>query len=210
MSSTIRIIGFDVDGTLLDTLHPIYSIDSNIIRAYAGKTPSLQEWRSNFQGTTDWKAFYRAFGVPEEKITEAIEQFYAQALPQPQAIPGAQQTIEHITQEKFIISLHPNKEKLLSNLETAHLLQYFNQDLIFATEKGKAVSLRNIGAMMGVEQRSIAYVGDSLSDVVEGQKAHVQTIALASQKSFCSEERLRAGNLTYIITALEQLQGLLS
>ena len=64
-------VGFDLDGTLYDSLPVIYALDMEIIGRLGCPRISVDDYKSRFQ-SRDWRKFYRDLGVREGDLDKVI------------------------------------------------------------------------------------------------------------------------------------------
>ena len=209
MNRHIKLVGFDVDGVLLDSFNDIYKVDSGIIEKYVGKRPTQNEYRQALLGTTDWSAFYNQFSVPEKFMKAALDEFYSDVIKKSSAIAGVHAVLEKIRQPKFIVSLNPNRDALCSNLINECLMRYFKNEDIYSSGKKKAPLIIKAYQRYGVKPTESIYLGDSPSDINEARKAGVITAAISSDSSFASEITLLQEQPDFLIHSLDELVEIL-
>lgn len=201
----INLVGFDNDGVLSDTILCVYETDSSLIEKYSGLKPSLQDWRSAFQNVVEWDVFYTSFGVPNDNLKQITEEFYAVHRNVPLRMGGVNTFLDGVLQKKFVVTLNPNREEVLSNFRSMGFMNYFTEENIFTTKKGKSEHILEACDFYGVLPKNTCFIGDSPSDISEGKKAGVTTIALSASTSFASEDVLRRAKPDYLLHNYNQI-----
>lgn len=183
-----RLIGFDVDGTLVDSLSQSYEVDCNLIRTHGGKVPTLQEYR-NAITDGNWEAFYQSFGVTSPVDDE---EYYKALKEKPlKEVEGAKSLLEYFTRRwknisLFVVSINSSKSDVIRKLDVCELTPFFQEDSIYAVKGTKTDAIRQEIEKRGISPNKTFYVGDTVKDIVESREAGVHPVGLLLDTSFNS------------------------
>lgn len=158
-------IGLDLDGTLYDSLNPIFAIDSKTREILGYKPISVDAYRQNFN-PKDWNAFYRSLGVRDEDLQKVIDMFVEEfrKAEAPPLIPGAREALQEIERkfgdENIYIITNEPKKNVEKRFSRDGLLHYMPR--VVTPFQGKADELHRIA----IQHRNVpfAYVGDLVAD----------------------------------------------
>lgn len=198
----IKLIGFDLDGTLVDSFSGSYDTDCRIIRGMGGIIPSVRDYKIALaECGTDWEAFFNKFGVKDYET--ALSMYYdSQQILNIRAIPGAQETLEFVLSKGtpiFLASINSRKENAMKKLKSSGLQDYFYEDYIFVDPKSKVESIIKAYKKAGIEPSETLFIGDTVVDVRDSQKAGVPSIAIANDYSFHPRDYLEREKSDYPI-----------
>jgi phosphoglycolate phosphatase-like HAD superfamily hydrolase len=183
-----RLVLFDLDGTLVQTLAETYKLDCEIIRELSGKTPSLIDYRKNpYRG--DWQKFYDAFGVSD--FRSALSRFY-ERLPvdSVKAVPRAELVLKTIKKKGLptgIVSINKDVDIIMRKLVSAGLDSYFALPQIYIASDSKLDALKNACERQGIaegDRKTAWFVGDTTNDIKDGKAAGLTTFAVGNSYSF--------------------------
>ena len=158
-------LAFDLDGTLYDSLLPIFKIDAEIRRELGYSGVSMNEYKKVFQ-YKDWHKFYSDLEIKEKDTERVIEMFFerlTRAEP-PMLIPGAREALYKAKKAVGSENIHIITNEAIERVELR-----FKRD-------GLAYFLKNIdnppndksGEIHRLAQQNsggaFAYIGDLVSD----------------------------------------------
>lgn len=158
-------VGFDLDGTLYDSLGPMFSVDQAIREKFGYSIISAEFYKSKYQ-TKDWKQFYCDLGIREEHIPLIISEFverFKQA-DAPRLIKGGRNVLLETTvllgKENVFIITNETSEGVHKRFERDGLLEFKNK--VHNPFEGKAEILFKLAS--ADLSRPFVYVGDIVSD----------------------------------------------
>ncbi len=184
----VSAIAFDLDGTLLDTVHDLASA-VNALLADLGHGPlpkgAIREMIGAGMPTLVRRALAGATRVAPEAIGEAelaaalvrYQAHYAASLGrETRVFPGMREGLERLTAKGFPLAVVTNKATrfVRPHLEHARILQFFavivgGDDL--PAKKPDPAQLRHVAARFGVRCSRLLMVGDSGNDVAAARAA---------------------------------------
>ncbi len=165
---------FDWDGTLVDTLGMIYRANVAALGTY-GITMS-RAWFREFY-TPDWRASYRALGIPEPLWEEMAGRWATEmASMRPKAMPWARRALRDLRRHGVRVGLvtastrgvvEPNLARL--NLQGVFETAWYSDDVTHSKPHPEAL-LRALDEL-GVAAGDTVYVGDTTVDLEMAQRA---------------------------------------
>lgn len=209
---TIKLILFDLDGTLVDTVQDITDSLNYALKPSGTKSLTIGDTMEMVgEGISRLieKALPAEKGHLKDKVTKRFLEYYSGHLTdKSREYPHVKETLENLTGfKKAVIS---NKREDLSKrlLEELGLAVYF--DLIIGSDtagerKPSAIPVLYIISKLGVSPEESIIVGDSNFDVEAGKKAGVKTVAV----TYGYRHRELLTGADYIIDDIRELVPLL-
>ncbi|OHE57989.1 MAG: hypothetical protein A2Z47_15220 [Thermodesulfovibrio sp. RBG_19FT_COMBO_42_12] len=209
----IKLIIFDLDGTLVDT-----SIDITNALNYALKPYGLKDLTVNdsvkMVGEGITRLIEKLLGdkkiqARDDVIKKFLDYYSEHLIDYSSVYPHVKETIEKLDgYKKAVIS---NKREYLSTelLGKLDLLKYFN--LVIGSDttsekKPSAIPVIHAVTKLGVGPQESIMVGDSNYDIEAGKKAGVKTVAV----TYGYRERQYLMDADYMIDSIEELFELLT
>lgn len=179
-----KAIFFDLDGTLTDSGEGIINCASLALEHFGLRVPSREEMRV-FVGPPLDRTFME-FGVPEDKVEEAIRVFRSRYVPigifENYPYPGIRQLLEQLKQKGFRLFVATSKpeEMALKVLDRFALSGYFEK-ICGATLDGSRIEKSDVITYLltqveGVE--NTVMVGDTKFDVLGAAEHGIPTIGI--------------------------------
>ena len=208
--SKIRLIGFDVNGTLFDDTALFIKAINGIFPRFG--QPKLPEDILRQRFGQPWTKIYRDVGITEAMASEAelyklYNEFYL-TVPRPKPFPGVKKAMEWLLSRRvdlFIVSTQ-------QNAITKALLKTYGLDDMFVHVVGsvgdKAAAIRQLYDITGVTANETAYMGDQEGDIRHAKSAWCVSIAFAAKNGLHGEERLRKAVPDYLIRKYADLKKL--
>lgn len=208
--SKIRLVGFDVNGTLFDDTTLFIKAINGIFPKF-GK-PELPEDVLRQRFGQPWTKIYREAGITEAMASEAeLYKLYNElylAGPRPKPFPGVKKALEWLIGQSvdlFIVSTQ-------QNTITKALLKTYGLDDMFLHVIGsvgdKAAAIRQLYDLTGVTADEAAYVGDQEGDIRHAKNAGCTSIAFAAKNGLHGEERLQKAGPDHLIHKYADLKKL--
>lgn len=206
----MRAFLFDLDGTLLDSLHAQFHVYQRVfadLGAHFDEAGYLQHYSPN------WYVFYDRMGLPRERWPDADRlwlKYYAQEAPNPR--PGAAEVLTAIKASGRPIGLVTSGERSRVARDLARVGWQVLFDVVVCggdTPQRKphpAPLLRGLDGVH-VAPRDAVYVGDTVEDVQMGKQAGTSTAAVAG--GFAALATLRGEQPDFLCESLLDLAALL-
>jgi phosphoglycolate phosphatase len=211
----LRAIGFDLDGTLLDSRGDIAAACNHAL-AHFGQ-PTLPEVTvAGVVGDGVRTLLGLAFGLPKEakELDQVVEEFLAYYASHPVAfsswMPGALETLDAFGDLPLALVTNKSRRVTMAILEALGVGKLFA--FVYCGGDGPLKPdpeplLRTVRAL-GVLPSELWYVGDGVQDVGAGLAAGVRTLAVLG--GFHSEAKLREAGAETVLGSLYELAGLRS
>jgi phosphoglycolate phosphatase len=208
----IKLIMFDLDGTLVDTSKDITNALNYALKTYSIKKLTVKETvKMVGEGTT--RLIEKIIGdeklpMRDEIIKRFIEYYSEHLTDYSREYPYVRETLEQLNgYKKAIIS---NKRESLSSklLEKLDLFKYFN--LVVGSDttsekKPSPLAIFHVMEKLNTNQNESMIVGDSNYDIEAGKKAGIKTVAV----TYGYRERQYLQNADHIIDSIKDLTALI-
>lgn len=209
----MRLIVYDLDGTLVDTREDIAQA-ANHMRSAMGLSPLPREEICTYVGLGLSQLVQSCLGTCDLRVVkEGIRTYrahYAEHLLDHTVLyPGAQELLEHFRDRlQAVVTNKPNpySREILTALGVA---DYFLEIVAGDSGLAKKPDPQAIQAVMhqaGVPAGDTLLIGDSPIDVEAGRRAGVKSVAVAH--GFSSAEELRRACPDWMVRDLRELLGL--
>jgi len=208
----IKLILFDLDGTLVDTSRDITKALNYAIKPYSQKILTVEDTIKMIgEGITklvEGLLENEKSQVKDVAIKRFLDYYSEHLIDYTSIYPHVRETLERLDgYKKAVIS---NKREFLSIrlLDKINLLKYFN--LVVGSDttsekKPSALPVKYALSRLGAEPDESVIVGDSNYDIEAGKKAGIKTIAV----TYGYKQRYLLMNADYIIDSLQELPQLL-
>lgn len=203
----MRIALFDWNGTLLDDIPIWYAAVCEIFRVYDKKPPTIAEYFREYTG--DYLAVYRTRGITasREELNAIYAPYYATHIVHAKLFPGTKRTLRLLADRGITLGIVTAQQESL----VVPLLEKFGLDGIFRDHAyhalDKVATIRRILAEAGVSAEECVFVGDSPSDVRNGVKTGVVTVALVGK--YIPEDLIDLAGLKHKIHRLNELLAII-
>jgi len=208
----IKLIIFDLDGTLVDTSKDITNALNYAIKPYGLKDLTVED-TIKMVGEGITRLIEKVLGDHKsQKRDDVIKRFLAyyseHLIDYSSVYPYVRETLEKLNgYKKAVIS---NKKEYLSMklLDKLGLLKYFN--LVIGSDttserKPSAIPVIHVFTKLGIDPHESIIVGDSNYDIEAGKKAGIKTVAV----TYGYRERHYLLDADYIIDNIKDLLMLL-
>lgn len=209
----IRLLIFDLDGTLADTLEDIAASVNHTLRSLE-KAPLSADRVRRYVGDGIEMLLTRSLGG-SERLAEATaiyrEHHRRNLVVHTRLYPAVRETLEHF--KSLPMGVITNKAREFSEplLERLGIRNYFS--LVIGAEDGLPLkpapdSIQKIMETLHVPREHTAIVGDGTTDVRAGKAAGVTTCSVTY--GFRPEEELRSAGPDHLIHAFPELRNIFS
>lgn len=209
-----KLIIFDLDGTLLNTIADLAAATNQALKHYG--FPEHEEKEYNFfVGNGINKLFERA--LPEEYRTEEnIMKIRSQFIPYYDAhnadlsrpYPGIPDVLKELQNRGFKLAIASNKYQAATTKLIKDFFPEINFSLVLGQREGvpskpDPTIVNEISAATQISKEDIAYVGDSCVDMETGKNAGVETIGVSW--GFRPRKELESYNPAFIADNSDEL-----
>jgi phosphoglycolate phosphatase len=211
---TGRIILFDFDGTLADTLDSIITITNRLAGEFGYKQSTAQDVEALRKLNS--MQIIKTSGVPVFKIPFLLQRVKLELnheIKNLQPIPGILEVLQSLKDKnhKLGIVTSNSQENVKGFLERNEMIKFFSFIYAGSTLFGKSKAIKNFLKKEGVGPEQVIYVGDETRDIEAAKKVKIKVIAVGW--GFNSKEVLAQQNPDLaidkpqdLITAIEKLQ----
>lgn len=207
---TIKLVIFDLDGTLVDSLTELAAAVNHVRRVLGLSQFAEGEVRSMLGAGSQRlieKAFPKAGPAELERAYEAYLSYSeTHLLTSTQLYPGVRDTLSELMKKGIHMAIISNKHSRLSR----SLLQRLGVDTYFSAilgpdshpfRKPSPKSIQKLLDDLGIDASKGVIVGDSASDILAGKSAGVVTVGCSYGYGDASE----LANADYLISSLPEL-----
>ncbi len=183
----VKLVIFDLDGTLVDSLEDITVSLNHSLEPY-GFEPLTREKVKGLIGGGISVVMGKILGKDKARlgreVTERFLRFYHEHIvDNTKVYPGVVETLERLKNEGCRLSVVSNKRAALSKrvLDELGLSRYFDKVIgsdSVGEKKPSPVPVLHLLSTFGVEPGEAVMVGDSELDIEAGRRAGVSTIAV--------------------------------
>jgi len=208
----IRLLIFDLDGTLVNTLEDItHSV--NFTLGKLGRPLLHLDTVRQIVGDGMTMLLSRALGAHTDLLDEAIGIYTVHQsrnlVVRSQLYPGVKETLEHFRSIPMAVVTNKTLEFSEPLLEKLGIRSYFG--MVLGADAGLPLkpapdAFRKIMQSFGIAKEYTVVVGDGTTDILAGRAAGITTCALTC--GFRSEEELRKAGPDHVISAFPELMGL--
>ncbi|MDL2311755.1 HAD family hydrolase [Bacteroidales bacterium OttesenSCG-928-B11] len=210
----IRLVIFDMDGTILDTLQDLANCTNHLLHSHGFPEHPTDAYRY-FVGNGIRKLIERA--IPEsERTPEKIDAYYEEFLPyyerhkedKTRVYPGILDLLQNLQSLGIMTAIASNKVQEAMVPLTDH---YF-PDIVFTTVLGNRKGVppkphpaivEDILKMTGVEKPEVLYVGDTAVDMETATRAGITKVGVLW--GFRDRKELENAGADYIIEEPKEL-----
>ena len=209
MEKNIKLIAFDVNGTILDDFNVFSEALNSIFDYFKKPRMSAHELRNEF--TQPWTGIYRKRGITENKTSEEfLYKLYNKAYQvQPSAKPFSdlESSLKWIKDKNITTAIISTQQNIITDrlLKQYNLHRYFDFHLGGVADKTEV--LQNLVKKLKIKPEQTMYVGDQDSDMRFAKDANC--IAIAFTRGVHSKEKLQNAGAQYFINNFTQLIELL-
>lgn len=218
-ASMSRVIIFDLDGTLLDTLEDI-AISANFALTTLGFDAQPTYKYRYFVGEGVFKLFENIFATNpqnQETIHKAVtlfESYYAQQFNQNTKLyDGIRKMLSFLQKRRFKLAILSNKPDSFTKLCAIKYLREWKFDVVYGAREGVPRKPHPKGALdivelLGVKPEECYYLGDTMIDMQTANSAGM--IALGALWGFREEAELREHGAEYVMKTPSEVIKLLA
>jgi phosphoglycolate phosphatase len=208
----VRLLIFDLDGTLVNTIEDITE-SVNFTLGRLGSPPLPGERVRRYVGDGIEELMKRSLGGTTERVADAVaiykEHHRRNLMVRSRVYPGVLETLDYFKPLPMSIISNKTMEFVESLINRLGIAAYFNPvigaDLGLPLKPAPDAVLK-ILSDSGVPRERAVMVGDGTTDIRAGKAAGVMTCAVTY--GFRSEDELRKAGPDYVIHAFSELKEL--
>lgn len=207
----IKLIAFDIDGTLIDSRDDIVDAVNFMLERLGLEALPFKQIVS-YIGTGVQDLIRQALGSHLDMLEEGLsifEKYYQQhATNKSRLYPGVKQTLQFLSdKKKLVVVTNRNRQMAESSLEAFGLIAFF--DKIFAAKgdsclKPDPCQLNSIFKQFSFTRSQVMLVGDMDLDVISGKKAGILTCGVTY--GIGDKRKIIASKPDYLINNITQLK----
>ncbi len=176
-----KILIFDFDGTLADTLAAIVDITNHLASEFGYPTSSTEKL-AQIRQLGAWQVIQQS-GVSVFKLpalVRKIQQELSKEIENAHLFPEMDQTLQQLKSSGHILGIvsSNSSENVNRFLEVNHLQKLFDFVVSSTTLFGKHRSLKRIIQQQGFRSENVIYVGDETRDIEAAKKIGIEVIAV--------------------------------
>jgi len=214
-----RVVVFDLDGTLLDTLQdladsmnaalahlgfPTHDVDA--YRYFVGEGAGVMAQRALPDDRDDDNTVRRCLAAMREEYSKRWRD-------KTRPYPGIPRLLDRLMELEVRLTVLSNKPDDFTKLMVAELLPEWRFDLVLGQREGIARKPDPAGAFeiareLGIACEAFAYLGDSGTDMITASGAGM--LAVGALWGFRTEDELRGNGAKFVIHRPEELLSIVS
>lgn len=203
--SMLKVIIFDFDGTLADTIDVLLSITNRLSVEFGFKSATKEEL-AQLINLTSWQILMYS-GISIFKLPLLIRKLKAELrseIPNIQLFPGIKEVLLELKNSGFQLGIitSNSRENVLVSMKKNGLQDTF--DFIYSgTTFGKHKVINRWLKKQNINREQVVYVGDEIRDIDAAKKTRIKVIAVGW--GFNSQETLAAHNPDFLIEKPQEL-----
>lgn len=210
----MRVVIFDLDGTLLDGREGIFWQYEQLTKEFDGAPASRNEIASQVYGTVDEivRRLVKNTDIPFHELQKRHEELMIESLERCQLYEGVVELLPILRQVGVRIgAVTSSNEQAIKLLDTLGIRHYF--DVVIAAHHVQQPAPHPEGILtvlehLAIQPKDAAMVGDTISDIEAGKRANVaKTIAVTH--GFGTAEQLKSANPDHMIDDIPSLLDVL-
>jgi len=202
----IKVIVFDWDGVIVDSMPWIYKAMQEVLFSY-GIKKSIDEISNDFFQPRD--EYYNSYGI---NITdkEELDRRHKEAIKKYKIydplFPEVREVLHFLKNNNFQLGIGSStgNGEIIRQLKVFELENIFENKLILGGEENKVEKLQNFIKILNVPLNEILYIGDISSDIIAAQTVGVKSAGIERREK--ARKKLGALNPDYLFSSLNDLR----
>lgn len=201
-----KVLIFDFDGVLADSLNPMLSYARQVCHEM-GYPRSPTQKDLEILEKMEFSEFGRHLGIPEAEIETFVnrnfELFYRREEPL-LMFPGMESIIRELSRSAILVVITGNSCKVVEKFLEAHGLKDEFQSIQGAEDDGSRVDkILNFKSLFGGSKSEFYMLGDAVSDIRAARETGIKSIAIGWGHQ--SKQKLITENPDYLVDHPEDL-----
>lgn len=196
----VKVIIFDFDGTIADTLDALVSVTNSLAQQF-GYVPISGEELRILRNLTS-REILKYSGISAFKIPFLVKKVKSELknrIKDLKPIPGIKEALVSLNSDGFILGIitsnsQENVTNFLQANELDNLFEFIHSGV---TIFGKTTIINNVLRQKQIKPQEVIYVGDETRDIEASRKANIKVIAVSW--GFNSQEVLARQNPDFLI-----------
>jgi phosphoglycolate phosphatase len=182
LGSMNRIIIFDFDGVLADSLEPMLRFANQVCQELGVQaSPSKADLEA--LDRMEFSEFGRQVGIPEDQVTTFVQRnqqlFYEQDQP-PEIVQGMQSVISSLAEHNTLAIITGNSCKLVESFLEKYQIRNNFQIILCDEHKGNRLEkIRQVMELASNNSTRVFMIGDAVSDIRAAHAAGITSIAVS-------------------------------
>lgn len=214
MNTCCKAVIFDLDGTILDTLHDLADAMNITLEKFGFPKRELSHHR---KAIGNGLRLYAKRCIPEDKVSDALldefvpvaaKDYKNNCMVKTAPFEGVCELMDFLTECGISMNVLSNKRNEFVNTLTAHYFPDYSFDCVYGELPGIAkkpdpAAALKIAADCNIAPEDIVFIGDSIYDVIAGKDAGMKTIAVTWGNQ--DREILESENPDFIADTAEEI-----
>lgn len=206
----IKVISFDFDGTLADSVDFCLKVFDIVFQKYMKENAPSREDIYQCFGMNEEGVLLHFMGEEGKKGVEEFNFLHKKLHKEmcPEVFPHIRQFLDFLKEKGIILTILTGRSAITAgiSLEFLQLQEYFSFVQTGTKETNdKSFQLKMLMEKYQLKEEELLYIGDAVSDAVSAQKAHVKCLSAAWGKSARSEA-LIAVNPGLVFSSVKAMQ----
>ncbi len=175
-----KLLLFDCDGVIIDSLDHIYQGALEFVAHHGGKAFTLEEYRNAFKGNVISEMFTLAGLSPkEEKITKEDMALFFEHYHKTTVFPGMKELLAELAENNTLVIVSSTlAEVITKKFEEEGLLEYFAAFLGAEASPFKDQKVDMALDEFGFTKEDAIFISDTVGDIKEVNETGVRSIAV--------------------------------
>jgi len=213
MTSKIKAVVFDSDGTLMDSGATIFGAYAYVAQKFGYPAPSDAEITAQLAQSYPLYQILQTF-FPDEPIDELLKangEYFSSQFTKTPTFTGARELLEELKNRDLRLAIVTGGNDKVIDLFKHHKLEHYFSSMVYCDRVARSKPNPE-GFLLAAEEcaaqpNEIIMVGDSPNDIFAGKNAGA-AYTIAITHGHASREVLTATNPDYIVDSLQELRVL--
>lgn len=206
----MRVILFDLDGTLLDTRERVFWLFEELTKKYDGAPATRAEIADAMHGTLDEviRNLVKNADVPFDALKAHHNELYERSLHNTELYPGTAELLPILRRLGWrLAAWTPSDERMTAALQNANVRHLFDEIVTgehVTNHKPHPEGIHEVLRRLQATPDQVVVIGDTVSDIEAARRANVRKV-VAVTHGFGGMDVLKASNPDHIIDDIPSL-----